>query len=126
MAERQRDGLRLASVDAAKARGFSLNISAFDDTPAEVTYGELLGSTTGKHYIVDTSRNGLGPGSTTCNPAGRALGQPPTTLTAAAGADAYLWIKHPGESDGACAPGDLAAGVWSATIAEDLASHAAW
>jgi endoglucanase len=38
-----------------------------------------------------------------CNPPGRGLGIPPTTITASTLVDAYLWIKVPGESDGSCA-----------------------
>ena len=72
-------------------------------------------------------RNGLGPAGNgeTCNPAGRALGTPPTALTAAAHADAYLWVKHPGESDGECGRGDPVAGSWSNALALDLAGRAA-
>ena len=67
------------------------------------------------HFVVDTSRNGLGPwdwaaagysdaGSAQdwCNPPDRGLGIKPTTDTGNELVDAYLWIKVPGESDGAC------------------------
>lgn len=67
------------------------------------------------HFVVDTSRNGLGPwdwaaagysdaGSAQdwCNPPDRGLGLKPTTDTGNELVDAYLWIKVPGESDGAC------------------------
>ncbi|PVC87557.1 glycoside hydrolase family 6 protein, partial [Streptomyces sp. CS014] len=52
--------------------------------------------------VVDTSRNGNGapPAGQWCDPAGRALGQTPTTQTGEARIDAYLWVKLPGESDG--------------------------
>lgn len=117
---------RLSSVGLQHARGFSLNVSGFDDTAAELAYGQALASATGKHYVIDTSRNGLGNGDTSCNPAGRALGSRPTSETGTSGADAYLWIKHPGESDGACGEGDPAAGAWFRSYAEGLASRAAW
>lgn len=87
------------------------------------------------HFVIDTSRNGQGPWTPTavypdpqvwCNPPGRGLGLRPTASTGTALADAYLWIKPPGESDGACNRGiaggttdpewggiaDPAAGVW--------------
>src|SRR5664279_2548897 len=69
-----------------------------------------LGLLGGVHYIIDTSRNGLGPAPdgalNWCNPPGRALGALPTAVTAGTHSDAYLWIKRPGESDGACHPGE--------------------
>jgi HK97 family phage portal protein len=40
----------------------------------------------------------------------RAMGVAPTTATAGAHADAYLWVKRPGESDGSCEPGEPPAG----------------
>ncbi|WP_375477802.1 glycoside hydrolase family 6 protein [uncultured Jatrophihabitans sp.] len=107
---------RLRQVDVAKARGFSLNVSNFYRTSTEDRYGERVSALLkGKHYVVDTSRNGRGPaksGSASwCNPSGRGLGALPTARTRAKHADAYLWIKHPGESDGTCRSGP-AAGNW--------------
>src|SRR5207253_4460295 len=67
------------------------------------TYGAAISAGVGgKHFVFDTSRNGLGPGDTWCNPAGRALGTAPTVNTGKTLVDAVLWIKRPGESDGAC------------------------
>jgi len=76
--------------------------------------------------VIDTSRNGLGPTADNqwCNPAGRALGARPTTATGDPLVDAYLWIKSPGESDGAC-NGAPAAGVWWADYALGLAQRSA-
>ncbi|GAA3625166.1 glycoside hydrolase family 6 protein [Microlunatus ginsengisoli] len=57
------------------------------------------------HFVVDTSRNGQGPWSGPqdwCNPPGRGLGIRPTADTGSALADAYLWVKTPGQSDGQC------------------------
>jgi endoglucanase len=79
-------------------------------------YAQLLGSTPPTaHWVVDTSRNGRGPWAGTsahpasrgnteawCNPPDRGAGQRPTAHTGVALADAYLWIKIPGESDGEC------------------------
>ena len=102
---------RLNKVGVGKARGFSLNTANFFTTDEEIGYGEAIsGLTNGAHYVIDTSRNGAGPAADSkldwCNPGGRALGTPPTTATAGGHADAYLWVKRPGESDGSCGKGD--------------------
>ncbi|GAA1968239.1 glycoside hydrolase family 6 protein [Catenulispora subtropica] len=100
------------------------------------------------HFVVDTSRNGLGawtppPGEysgdpqTWCNPPGRGIGARPTAATGVALADAYLYIKTIGESDGGCTRGtagpgdpeyggtvDPAAGAWWPAQALTLADNA--
>jgi endoglucanase len=80
-----------------------------------------------KHFVVDTSRNGLGPAPDGgwCNPAGRALGLRPGDYTGVSRQDANLWIKHPGESDGSC-NGGPAAGQWWGDYALGLAQRAAY
>jgi endoglucanase len=82
------------------------------------------------HFVVDTSRNGRGPldpapyaaapynqpstviaglgAGNWCNPAGAGVGIPSTAKTGVELADAYLWVKTPGESDGSC---DIAGGA---------------
>jgi endoglucanase len=118
------DRLRAAGVD--QARGFALNVSNFTDTGSNVKYGEAISSQLGgKDYVVDTSRNGNGANNEWCNPRGRALGAVPTTDTGAANADAFVWIKRPGESDGWC-NGGPGAGQWWADYALDLARNAGW
>ncbi|MFF0707639.1 glycoside hydrolase family 6 protein [Gordonia sputi] len=109
----------LRQVNVSRIRGFSLNVSNFFTTVEEQAYGEALAEAVGGdvHYVVDTSRNGNGPAPASdpqnwCNPRGRALGALPTMHTSAAHADAYLWVKHPGESDGACRPGEPTSGNW--------------
>lgn len=102
---------RLNQAGVGHARGFSVNTANFFTTEDEIGYGEAIsGLTNGSHYVVDTSRNGAGPAPdgdlNWCNPSGRALGAAPTASTAGAHADAYLWIKRPGESDGSCGKGD--------------------
>nr|WP_244268828.1 MULTISPECIES: glycoside hydrolase family 6 protein [Mycobacterium] len=120
--------LKQAGVD--HARGFSVNTANFFTTEDEIGYGEAISGLTngGSHYVVDTSRNGAGPAPDSelnwCNPSGRALGTPPTAATAGAHADAYLWIKRPGESDGTCGKGDPAAGTFVSQYAIDLARKA--
>jgi endoglucanase len=120
---------RLNKVDVGHARGFSLNTANFYTTGDEIGYGEAIsGLTNGSHYVIDTSRNGAGPapdsGLNWCNPSGRGLGTPPTTATAGGHADAYLWIKRPGESDGTCDKGDPPAGTFVSQYAIDLAHSA--
>lgn len=120
---------RLNQVGVQKARGFSLNTSNFFTTEEEIGYGEAIsGMTNGAHYVIDTGRNGAGPAPDSalswCNPTGRALGAAPTTATAGPHADAYLWIKRPGESDGSCNAGDPPAGRFVNQYAISLASNA--
>lgn len=100
------------------------------------------------HFVVDTSRNGQGPWTapagvtwpdpqTWCNPPNRGLGARPTTATGDPLADAFLWIKIPGQSDGQCDRGtgtgidparggtaDPAAGAWFAQQAIELVQFA--
>ncbi len=105
--------LRLNVAGIRNARGFSLNVSNFYSTADNLTYGQAVSALVGdKAFVVDTSRNGLGPGAGWCNPDGRALGQPPTALTGVPLADAFLWIKPPGESDGTCNGGPEAGAWW--------------
>lgn len=100
------------------------------------------------HFVVDTSRNGRGPWTapagvswpdpqTWCNPPDRGLGLRPTTATADPLADAFLWVKTPGQSDGQCDRGtgtghdparggiaDPAAGAWFPEQALELVTYA--
>jgi endoglucanase len=120
---------RLNQVGVDHARGFSLNTSNFFSTDEEIGYGEAIsGRTNGAHYVIDTSRNGAGPAPDAplnwCNPSGRALGVAPTTATAGAHADAYLWVKRPGDSDGSCGRGEPGPGHFINQYAIDLARSA--
>jgi endoglucanase len=119
-AKENAERLKAAGVD--EAQGFSLNVSNYRATDTEIKYGreisKLLG---GKHFVIDTSRNGNGPPTDCkgaddencwCNPPGRALGSPPTATTTDKLVDAYLWLKKPGESDGTCNGGPKAGVFW--------------
>lgn len=115
--------LRRAGVD--RADGFAVNVSNFYSTADSLAYaGQLSARTGGKHFVIDTSRNGNGPYTSGdpaerwCNPPGRALGDRPTTDTADPLADAYLWVKRPGESDGECKGGPKAGQWWPAYALE--------
>jgi endoglucanase len=117
---------RLQKAGIAGADGFALNTSNYVGTPENLAYGtELSALVGGKHFIVDTSRNGKGaaPGNEWCNPDGRALGHAPTVSTGEPLCDAFLWIKPPGESDGTCNGGPRA-GEWWPEYALGLAKRA--
>ena len=117
--------MRLERAGIAQAQGFALNVSNFVGTAENVAFGdELSRRVGGKRYVIDTSRNGLGPaaGDAWCNPAGRALGPVPTSRTGYPLVDALLWIKVPGESDGSC-NGAPAAGAWWPEYALGLAQR---
>ena len=116
---------RLTRANVAAADGFALNVSNFQFTSNSTVYGRAISDLIGgKHFVIDTSRNGLGPTADNqwCNPSGRALGSPNTTVTADSRVDAYLWIKAPGESDGSCG-GAPPAGAWWADYALGLAQR---
>lgn len=118
---------RLTDAGVANARGFSLNVSHTETTDDEIAYAEEIRAIVGTdaHYLIDTGRNGLGPtwDHAWCNPSGRALGDFPTLRTGVVGLDAKLWVKPPGESDGAC-NGGPPAGHWWPEYADDLAEMA--
>jgi endoglucanase len=112
-------------------------------------YAANLGGAVPKaHFVIDTSRNGQGPWAgpenypagldpeVWCNPPGRGLGLRPTTRTGNRLADAFLWIKTPGQSDGQCTRGtkgptdpvrgivDPPAGEWFPQMAIELVRNA--
>lgn len=111
---------RLKKAGVEHASGFSLNTSNYRTTEESLAYGkELSKMVGGKHFIIDTSRNGAGPweGAKTitqmwCNPPGRKIGLPPTTDTGEPLCDGFLWLKRPGESDGECERNEPKAGVF--------------
>ncbi|MGP4042849.1 glycoside hydrolase family 6 protein [Streptomyces sp. 2A115] len=132
----------LKQAGTALADGFALNVSNFQTDAVSSAYGNQLSEALGgKHFVIDSSRNGNGPhpgaGAATstptgidprddeswCNPPGRALGTPPTVQTGTSPLDAYLWIKRPGESDGTCRGGPDA-GQWWPAYALELARNA--
>lgn len=116
----------LTAAGVGAARGFSLNVSNFYSTAAEEAYGDRLSSLLhGKHFVIDTSRNGNATAKTWCNPPGQALGVPPTSRTADPRVDALLWVKAPGSSDGTCNGGPPAGTFWPA-YAVSLATNAHW
>jgi len=131
------------------ALGYAVNYAP--EYAATVTAGlvnMMGGAVASTHFVMDTSRNGQGNWHPTavypdaqdwCNPPGRGVGLRPTASTGAPLADATLWIKIPGESDGSCNRGvagsttdpewggivDPAAGAWFPAQALELARLAA-
>lgn len=121
-AEEMAQRLHLAGID--RVDGFALNVSNFVSTERNLSYGEQLSRRlSGAHFVIDTSRNGgdVRAGEW-CNPSGAALGAVPTTETGHPLADAFLWVKPPGESDGNC-NGGPDAGHWWPEYALEMAQR---
>jgi endoglucanase len=117
---------RLRAAGVSEAQGFSLNVANHYSTQREIAYGNKVSSRIGgKHFVIDTSRNGNGRNGESCNAPGRALGKRPTLNTGQPKVDAHLWIKVPGESDGACY-GSSRAGEWLPEYVLRLAQRAAF
>lgn len=105
----------LSQAGIEQAHGFSLNVSNYHYSYTQISYGKQIGARLGdKHFIVDTSRNGIGPTDDFewCNAPGRALGSAPIFDSDEPLLDALLWIKPPGESDGWCNGGPQAGEFW--------------
>lgn len=107
---------------AQKIRGFATNVSNYNTLsggdgkilgpqnpcPDELSYISKLDSEltaagiTGKHFIIDTARNGRvvrKSWGNWCNIKGAGLGERPVASPKPL-VDAYYWVKPPGESDG--------------------------
>ena len=84
----------------SKIKGFSVNVSNFVTTDKCIRWGDKVSEKTDLSYVIDTSRNGKEVWET-FNPQEMKLGETPTIRTNSRKCDAYLWIKTPGESDGA-------------------------
>ena len=98
-----------------RVRGFSLNLTHFDSTVRQVSYGRAVvralarRGVRDKHFVVDTAQNGrpfkaftyrrtFQRGIVCASRHARhcvTLGQPFTTTTATAQADAYIWAGRP-------------------------------
>jgi endoglucanase len=101
---------RLLASGINRAEGFTVNVSNRQTTEDSYRWARELSDLVGdREFIIDTSRNGIGPppddptrDNEWCNPQKQALGQRPTTATNRPRLAALLWIKRPGESDGEC------------------------
>lgn len=120
---------QLQAVNIWNAAGFSLNVSNYFTTDEQKTYGNSISAQiNNKHYVIDTSANGLGPSSLTdpmawCNPLGRGLGYAPQSFSTGA-VDAYLWVHTPGQSGGTCNAGWPESGIFMPQYACDQAFRA--
>jgi endoglucanase len=116
---------RLLRAGVGEAQGFALNTSYYSSTEANRAYGEALsGLVGGKHFVVDTGRNGRGGTADEqwCNPKGQGLGMPSTGYGSGR-MDAGLVVLNPGGSDGAC-DGNPPAGTFSLQLACRLVQNA--
>ncbi|HSY24108.1 MAG TPA: glycoside hydrolase family 6 protein [Polyangiaceae bacterium] len=119
---------RLQGAGIDEADGFALNVSNYIANEPTIEYGHAISALLGgKHFIVDTGRNGNGATADAewCNPDGRAIGVAPTTNTGDPLVDAFMWVKPPGESDGTCHGGPKAGDFWP-ELALGLAKRAKW
>jgi endoglucanase len=120
------------------------DVAALNTSGINLRYANMLGGVEPTaHFVIDTSRNGVGPWQPPaypdpqdwCNPPDRRIGLTPTLETGTPLLDAYVWIKIPGESDGECTRGlgpagetvdpewgliDPGAGDWFPEMALDL------
>ena len=115
----------LQYAGVAAANGFALNTSNYETTSANESYGQQISALIGgKHFVIDTSRNGLGPTSDHqwCNPADRGAGLPAQGFGFGL-VDAHVWAQNPGSSDGSC-NGAPPAGTFSVPLACTLAHNA--
>lgn len=111
---------RLVAAGVTKARGFATNVGNFRSSPQEIAYAQAVRrelvarGVRNRTFVVDTSRNGATVAAGEfCNPLAARLGRAPKIVDQA-GHDAYVWVKRPGESDGAC-QGGPASGTWWGT-----------
>jgi endoglucanase len=115
---------RLVKAGVKKyARGFTLNVGNYQKTSDERAYGNRIVAelrkrgAKSKHFMIETARNGANnppaDGNDTCNPWGQRIGKSSERprMVRKGYLDAYVWIKHPGESDGPC-NGGPSSGEW--------------
>lgn len=114
---------RLDNAGVEDAAGFSLNVSNFYTTQANVDYADAVNAELLKTFgyrrptLIDTSRNGAGSIGQWCNPPSAQLGSPPQPLSETV---LLAWIKNPGNSDGPCG---IAPTIPAGTFSPDLAIH---
>lgn len=101
---------RLVGIE--RADGFALNVSNFIATPRD-RRGRAAFSAGGRHTLChrQPQRRGHGQRPRLVQRVGPGAGRPrPPRRRAIRLVDAFLWIKHPGESDGTCNGGPVAGG----------------
>lgn len=104
----------LARSGVKAARGFALNLTHYDSTPRQVSYGKKIVALLARrgirtHFVVNTAQNGrpfttqahmheFKVAAVCASRSSRAcvtLGRPPTTHTGVAAVDGYLWLGRP-------------------------------
>jgi len=115
---------RLNAAGLSDAKGFALNVSNFYTTEESMAYANSVNAALAqqfgytKPFAVDTSRNGNGSDGQWCNPPGRKIG---ARTDAASDTMLPVWIKVPGDSDGACGSAPTTpAGAFSPELAVRL------
>lgn len=115
----------LEDLGVHQIRGFALNVSNYYTTSETESKAADINAALDEpvNFIVDTSRNGSGRTDDGedgwCNPVGATLGEHPAYSDGPA--DAHLWIKVPGDSDGECNyDEDTEAGHFSEKLATAL------
>ena len=109
-----------------------LNATHQDTTQNNINFGlRLSRNLGGKHFIINTSHNGAGNWRRNgvvypCNPPNAAVGARPTTMTSHPKVDAYMWVEHPGYSNGACLGGPKRVGAWWEERGILMARRAQW
>jgi endoglucanase len=114
----------LNAIGVRRIRGFFTNDTHEQWTGNEVRWATKISKLThGAHFIVNTAQNGRGPllnphpitqgVENLCNPPGRGIGIPDTTITHYTYADAFMWTHPPGNSSG-CGGGPPGGVFWPA------------
>ncbi len=115
----------LQSAGVSEAAGFSINVANYVPTSECLRFGSAIAKQIGKSFVVDTSRNGKGPmNGGYCNLPGKAIGERSTGDTGNNYADAFVWVKLPGESDGNCNGAMPQAGQFFPSYAKELVQNA--
>jgi endoglucanase len=117
---------QLTASGLGNAAGFALNVANYVSTADNTSYGQQISAlTNGKHFIIDTSRNGTATANGAwCNPPNQGAGTPSVGLSSGL-IDGYLWVQNPGTSDGACG-GMSGAGQFDLQQACSLAANASF
>jgi endoglucanase len=122
------DVIKRAGGDAA--RGFVVNPGGNAPTQVAREYADRLSASlqtagvSAFHYIIDTSLSGGTEVPTkdyVCNPAGARIGEDPAPLVGAGAADAYVWLRIPGMSDGKCGGSEVEQAQFDPVLAERVA-----
>ncbi|MDP3969434.1 MAG: glycoside hydrolase family 6 protein [Nocardioides sp.] len=110
--------VRLERSGIRRARGFVTNVANHRRTAAEGAYARAVNRALvargigAKRFLVETARNGAGPSAEGwCNASTARVGRRPG-MAPKGRRDGFVWVKHPGESDGDCGRGDPPAGQW--------------